>query len=749
QGLENLFGKVKDLSRIIGIKVFKREKIADVIVSGNSRIEVDAIKGYIKTGPGDVYSAKDLSADLKAVYAMGYFEDIRIEAEDSPDGKIIVFKVQEKPTIRHIKFRGNRVYDDEKLNENLNIRTGSILNIFQVNNNLQRIEELYKEKNYHNVKISYNLNELEHNQADLEFVIEEGEKVKIKTIAFEGNSAFTDKELKKAMKTAEKGLFSWITSAGELSDEDLTQDISQLTAFYHNQGYIEARVGDPLVEFKDKWIYIKIKIVEGPRYKVGEIDIRGDLLRPKQQLMKHLKIMYEEFYNREVVRNDVLALADYFSDEGYAYADIAPQIDQDLENRVVNITYDISKGRLVYFERIILAGNTKTRDKVIRRQLRVYEQELFSGTRLKQGVQNLYRLDYFDDVNINTSKGSDDDKIILKVDVAEKPTGSFSFGGGYSSIQNLFFTASVTQRNLFGKGQILDLRGEIGGRSNQLRLSFTEPWWFDIPLSAGFDLYRWTFDYDTYTRSSLGGALRFGYPIWRYTRANLRYSLDSADIKEVTIYAPESIKELEGHNITSSLTGTLRYDSRDRAFQTTSGSDNAVSVEHAGGILGGDIAFTKYLGSTGWYLPLVFNTVVYLHSAAGYVQEGQGGILPDYERFYLGGIDSVRGYAWREISLLDHIGFKIGGTSFIQFNIELLFPLVEKAGLTGVLFLDAGDVYGGNKDFEISNLRKGAGGGFRWYSPIGPIRIEYGWKIDVPEGEEGGGRWEFTMGNVF
>ncbi len=473
QGLENLSGVVKQLARDIGMKLFKREKVSAVLITGNKRIESDAIKMIIKTKPGDIYLSKSLSDDLKAVFAMGYFDDIRIEAEDTPDGKKIIFIVKEKPTIRVIRFKGNKVFKEDKLKENLTIKTGSILNPFKIRRNIGRIEELYKEKNYHNVKVTYNINQLEHNQADLEFDIDEGEKVLIKSITFEGNNAYSDKILKNLMKTSEKGFFSWVTSSGDLKTEDLDQDITKLSGFYYNNGYIQARIGEPQIEYKENWIYITIKIDEGPQFRVGNVDITGDLVLPKDELKKRLKITKETYYNREVVRNDVLALTDLYSDEGFAYADISPIIDKDFDNLKVNITYMVQKGKQVFFEYIIIGGNTKTRDKVIRRELSVYEQELYNGRKLKRSVRNLYRLDFFEDVKVNTVKGSADDQMVLKIDVTEKPTGTMSFGAGYSSQESVFGSVSVSQRNLFGRGQILNAEGQIGGRTNLYKLSYT------------------------------------------------------------------------------------------------------------------------------------------------------------------------------------------------------------------------------------------------------------------------------------
>jgi outer membrane protein insertion porin family len=747
QGIENLPGIVKQLASNIGMKLFKREKIVSVEIAGNKRIESDAVKRIIKTKPGDIYLPKRLSEDLKAVYAMGYFDDIRIEAENTPEGEKIIFRVKEKPTIRVIRIKGNRLFKEEKIKENLTIKTGSILNTFKIRSNIARIEDLYKEKNYHNVKVTYHIHQLKHNQADLEFDIDEGNKVLIKGITFEGNKAYSDDQLKKIMKTSEKGFFSWLTSSGDLKKEDLEQDVTKLSAFYYNHGYIQARIGEPQIEYKGNWIYITIKIEEGQQFKVGKVDIKGDLVLPKDELIKRLKITKETYYNREIVRDDVLALTDLYSDEGYAYADISPTIDKDIKQLKVDITYVIHRGKQVYFEKIMIAGNTKTRDKVIRRELQVYERELYSGKKLKRSVRNLYRLDYFEDIKVNTVKGSADDQMILKIDVTEKPTGTLAFGAGYSSEEAIFGTVSVSQRNLFGRGQTLELEGQFGGRSTLYKLSFTEPWLFDIPLTAGIDQYIWSTDYDTYDRKSIGGGFKLSYPVYDYLRASIQYNFDDANITNITEDAAKSIKDLEGVNITSSVTTGLTYDSRNKLFNPSEGSKHSITIKYAG--LGGNVGFTKVVAETGWYKPFPWDTVGFLHGKAGVVTRNSSGTLPDYERFYLGGINSVRGYGWQGIHVLDEDGNVIGGNKFVQFNAEYIFPILKKQGLVGVVFFDAGNVYNEGESFDIGTLKDSVGLGFRWYSPMGPIRLEYGYRLSSEEGESGGGRWEFSMGAAF
>ncbi len=753
EGIENILISLQELSRDIGFKLFDRAVISEIIITGNKRIEVDAIERYIKSKPGDVYLPSRLSSDLKSIYSMGYFEDIRIEAKDMPAGKRITFQVKEKSTIRYIRYKGNRVYDDEEIDEALNLKSGSILNIFAIQNNIIRIEDLYKEKNYHNVTVQYEIEELDNNQGDLRFIIKEGKKIKVERIRFVGNQVYTQKELKKVIKTNERGIWSWVTGSGELDKEKLSQDTTKLRNYYHNNGFIQAKVAKPEVEYLTDMIYITFKIEEGSKYRVGQVSVGGDLISPEEELLSQLKITQKEFYSRETVRNDLLTLTDLYSDQGYAYADIYPRIQRDEERLNVDIEYVVKQGKKVYFESIIISGNNKSRDKVIRRELKVYEQELYSGKALKRSVRNLYRLDFFEDVKVDTVAGENDDEIILKIDVVEKPTGNFMFGGGYSSVDYGYLMASVAQNNLFGRGQKLQLKAMLSERTRNYTLSFTEPYLFDTRISAGFDIYDQEREYDDYDRGSQGGRVRLGYKLIDYTRLFWSYSYEVSEVSDIEEDAPNSIQEIEddfgGELITSSTKVTLRYDSRDRAFNPTEGTLDSISVEYAG--LGGDVGFTKYEGRSGWFFPLFWGTVGMLHARGGYVHDNDGGdILPDYELFYLGGMHSVRGFDWRDISSEDENGDDVGGNRFVQFNVEWVVPLLNDAGVMAVFFFDAGNVFGEDDELDMNDpTREGGGAGIRWYSPLGPLRLEYGWILDPRGSEDTEGRWEFSVGSLF
>jgi len=750
-GIENLLTTVNGLSENIVVQIFEKERVIRTLVKGNKRIEAAAIRRAAKTKPGSIFFKKNISEDLKAIYAMGYFEDVRIAAEDGPDGKTLIITVKEKPTVRTVLLKGNDAFDNEDILEVLTVRTGAVLNILTLQKNIPIIEVLYKEKNYHNVRIAYEIHPLEKDQVDVEFIIEEGEKLKIEAISFTGNDVYSSKKLKKMMKTTEKGWLSWFTDSGELNEEDLNQDVHALASFYHNNGYIQAKVGEPQIEYKDDSIKITIGIVEGPRFKVGMVDITGDLVLTREELMEKIKIADEEFYNREVLSKDILLLTDIYADEGYAYAQVSPTIERDYDKLTVDIKITISKGLQVYFEKIIIGGNVKTIDKVIRRQLGVYEQERFNGSRLKRGIGNIYRLDFFDDINVDTPKGSADDKMVVKLDVTEKPTGAFTFGAGYGQTDGVFGSGSVSQRNLFGRGQILSLKGQLGENSTKFDLNFTEPWLFDIPLSAGFDLYNWINEYDTYDKDSMGAGVRLSYPLFPYTRGYIAYGFDISDITNINLDTPQTIKDLSGSNITSKITARLKYDSRNDIFAPTGGILSELTLEYAG--LGGDIGFTKIVANVGKYFPFYWNTAFYANAKGGYVVKNSRMKLPTYERFFLGGINSLRGFERTDLSPIEYndsgVATYVGGDKFVQFNLEFLFPIMNLPGFTGVVFFDTGDTYDTGQSLDMGNLAKSAGIGFRWRSPVGPIRVEYGFILDNAGKRGSGGKYEFTFGSMF
>jgi len=746
EALENSAASIDN--RISGIS-----RISSIQVRGNRRVETDAVLAIIESKKGDRIDQDQLDRDLHAVYGMGFFSDVYIETEDGPDGKNIIFHLMEKPVIIKILFKGNKKYKEDKLNEELGIKQYSIYNESNVKQSINRLKEFYRKKGYYNAKITDKIEEHLNNEISLIYMIDEGKKVYINRIEFIGNEKFSDKALKKIILTNEKSFFSWLTEAGILDSKKLEYDILQLTSFYSNNGYIKVKIGEPEIEYNEEEnsLTITISVIEGAQYKVNEVRLEGDIIKPENELMKYVKLNKEKVFNREVMYNDIQALKDVYTDEGYAYTEIRPISREDAERNLVDITYKIDKKKRVRIERINITGNSITRDNVIRRELKLVEGDYFSGKNLNRSTENLYRLDFFEDFETNTRNGSQDDMMIVDINVEERPTGSFNIGVGYSSWERIILLLQISEENLFGRGQGLNLQAHMGSRTTEFNITFMEPWLFNKDISSSISLYNWQTEYDEYTRDSGGGALGVGFPLGidEYTRGSIRYSYDNARIKDIFPTAALAIQSLIGLDITtSSVTLGIGRDSRDQIWNTTKGSINSISMEYTGGILGGNSAFNKYTAISTWYFPVLWKTVLMTRASVGYIVGRKGGYMPIYEKFRLGGIDTVRGYEWGDIVPIDpDTGGDLGGDKMWLWNIEYRIPMVKKEGVWGFFFFDAGNAFK-KEDNWRTGARRSVGFGVRWRSPMGPIQLEYGIKLDKKRGDSAG-EFEFNMGGYF
>jgi len=750
KNMESLYSAASELGKELTGELFQTKIVSRISVKGNKRIEADAISRVVTTKLGDIMNPEILTKDLGLIYKMGFFDNVVIQKKELDRGVEIIFDVKEKPSVRNIKFKDNDVYEDEELFEVVDTSTGSILNIYKINNDVEKIKRLYTEKNYHNSKIKYEIKSLENDQADILFTIDEGEKIKIETIAFEGNNYFTSKKIQKAMKTQEKGFWSFITSSGDLDETELDNDVIRIESLYKNNGFINVKVSDPKITMEKESIRVNFKINEGDQYKTGAIDISGDILTTKDDLMKMMKSKESSLYNRELIRKDLLTLNDLYSNQGYANVNVAPLIAKDEKNKLVNISFKISKGELVFFNRIIITGNSKTRDKVIRREMAIKEQDRFSMAGIQRSHRNLGVRDYFQNVEILPVKTDKSNQRNLEVKVTEKATGNFSFGGGFSSDDGPFGQVSVEERNLFGRGQTIKLLGKISGTTGLYNLSFTEPWVFDLPVSAGIDIYKLEKEYDYYDRNSMGVTLKAGYrQLWDYTAIGIDYNIEDFDVENTQ---PDYTSVTPGNFLTSSIKPYIAYDSRDHYFLPSEGSFHKFSVQYAGEFLGGDIDYTKYILQSGVFFPLFWKFTGALHAKGGYLDDRTNGKIDiDWERFYLGGINSIRGFDDTDINA-SQPGDSIlrGGEKFIQFNMELIFPLQEEMGVAGVLFYDRGDVYTTDESIDLGDQFSSVGFELRWNSPMGPIRLAYGLVVEGKNIKNlGDGQFDFSIGAFF
>lgn len=749
QSIDNLTQAIEEIASALTGYTKQGATVATIAPEGNKRIDSGAILRRIKTKAGSIYDPSVLREDLKAIYAMGYFDDVQIDVSDSSSGKKVIFRVIEKPVITSLTYDGQDDLKEQDLKDVVNIQEQSILNPSKINAGVEAIKALYKSKGYYDTQVKANISYPTTETAVVEYKIDEGDKIFIKEITFEGNTAFDDGELAGVIDTGEKWFMSWLTSAGLLKPDKIRMDAGKLVAFYHNHGYLEAKVGEPVVVQEKKWLYVTFTIEEGPRFRLGTVDITGDLISDKQDILDLLKIRQEEYLSRQQLRNDVLRITDYYSERGYAFADVRPQMNKSASGERIDITININKSDLVYINRISVTGNTRTRDNVIRRDLSIEEGGVFNSKALRTSNQALQRLGYFEEVNITPEPTLNPSQMDIAIDVKEKSTGSFSIGAGYSSVDQLILMGQIAERNFLGRGDTLSLSANLGGSSSRYNLAYTNPRVNDSNLSWGIDLFDTEREYDDYTRDSTGGALRLGYPLFEKVKLYGNYSYTDTTLTDVSDDASYIIRNSQDIHITSALKFSLVRDTRNSYYMPSNGSKNLISVKYAGGPLSGDAQFTKIEGSTSWYFPLFNNYVFHVKGAAGKVIENEDDQLPVYERFYLGGMSSMRGFEYGKVSPKDpDTDERIGGDKMWYSNVEFIFPLAAEQGIFGAVFYDTGSVFNDDEDFSFSDPKQSVGLELRWMSPLGPLRLVWGYNLD-PEDDEDSSVWDFSIGGSF
>jgi outer membrane protein insertion porin family len=732
---------------LIGICAGGEEVIYKITILGNVKVEEGVIRGAIKSLGGGPFSTEQVREDLRSIFGLGYFSDVQVDIQSTPKGKEVIFIVVEKPSIKGVLITGNQKVKLEDIKEKVTLTPRTILNLEKVKENSELIRRLYFSKGYYGVNVEYKVDFLETNEALVTFKIVEGSKGHIKKIIFKGNRKIKSSRLKKVMMTKQRNILSIITKTGILDEDILKNDTQLLNAYYFDQGYLDAKISEPKTDLHDpKRIRIEIEIEEGPQYHLGNIEFKGDLLTTKEDLFKVLKIKRNDVYSSSVVRKDVNALTEKFANQGYAYVEIDPETSVDSKNLLVHLTFDIEKKKRVSFERIQVVGNTKTRDKVVRRELQVAEGELYNATGMNNSRTRMKRTGYFKEVDFTTSRGSTDEKINLDIKVEEAPTGALSFGLGYSTLENVVGSASISDRNLFGLGYHGALRFRLGYETRDVRLSFTDPYFLGYPYAAGIDLYSENREFDTYSYKILGGDIRFGKELTEKIRADATYKLESLNIFGVTDEASRYIKEQEGKRITSALSLTFSMDTRDDYYVPTRGARHSLFVQNAGGILGGDNYFVKVSGETSWFFPLPLNMVLNLRGKVGIIEPYSGRKTPINEKFFVGGLYTLRGFEYGMAGPFDENKEPLGAEKMVVFNSELIFPLSREIGLRGALFWDIGK--GFDKFSDFTPLKTGVGFGIRWFSPFGPIHIDIGFNPAPKEGEKSR-VIDFTAGTTF
>jgi outer membrane protein insertion porin family len=604
-----------------------------------------------------------------------------------------------------------------------------------------------------------------------------------------GNKAASDDDLRSVMLTQESDLLSFVTSSGTYREDVFQRDVLLLQSYYQDRGYIYVKIHDPKFELSPdkRSLYITIPIEEGLPYKLGTVDFKGDLLEQKSKVLGRLRAKPGETFSRSKLGQDIQELTEDYKDRGFAYVNIIPQTQVDEKNRIVDVIFEIQKGSEVYFDRINIRGNTKTRDKVIRREMRIIEGELYNATRLQLSKNRVTALGFFERVDLSEKRGESDDKMEVNVEVTERQTGAFQVGAGFSSVENFIFQAQISQNNLFGRGQSLTLQAMLSGIRQLFLLSFEEPYFLDTNWTFGFNLFNQFQYYPSFNRTSQGGSLTWGYMLVDNFHLFLRYTLEKVGVSTTgrtrflsggqrTPFPAGTLANLLRPGLTSSVRLSLSYDTRDNRLFTNRGWYNTASAEFAEPILFSQTRFTRYEANTRYFYPLWGPFILRLRLDLGLVTSRDPQGVPIFERYFVGGIYDVRGF--RPYTLGPQIrapteqtpdasldNRTIGGNLQVVTRAEIEFPLIEKVGIRGVIFTDTGNAYNledqycrlrpsnphssvdpCNKFLPLSTLRSSWGWGFRWFSPIGPLRFEWGLPFSPLPGEEPL-IFEFTIGN--
>lgn len=742
------------------------EKLAEIRIRGNNRIESSAILNVIKTHAGDTLDNDKTDADIRAIYKLGHFQDVQALKEESDKGTVLVYSVQEKAIVREITFEGNKEITTEKLKEALEFRQNAVFSAKDLARSVAKIKKMYGDEGYYLAEVQTQTKQNSPGEIAVTLTVAEGDKILIKDIRFDGNKAFSDRKLKGVMETKEKWFMSWLTGAGTYKEEVLKNDALLIADHYLNIGYINIKIGEPTAKLNESKnaLDVYIGITEGEQYRIGEIGFKGDLVDPAADLQKKLKSEPGRIFSRATLRTDIGVLTDVYGDKGYAFATINPQTRLDNEKKTVDMTFDIEKGELVSIERITVAGNPKTRDKVIRREMRITESGLYSATGMKRSKQNLMNLGFFEEANIATAKGSASNKLNVNVDVKEKPTGTFSIGGGYSSLDGFIGQGSVQQANFLGLGLKANLSASFGGKSQTYALGLTDPYFMDSKLTLGGDIYRSEREYTDYSRRLVGGDIKGGYPINDFIGTFLMYKYEIKDIFEPSL-TYQALHDTDisgtyplGTTTTSSIYGSITHNSTDYRLDPSTGLINSLSAEYAG--LGGDNKFARFITDNTYFHPLYKKLIFSTKLTLGYITE-VGQPIPIDEKFYLGGIYSLRGYKTRTVSPTKNQLTKnglgdqtieriyLGGSKEAFGNVELTFPLLSDVGLKGVMFFDYGNSFD-ETSTVFDTMLTSYGFGVRWASPIGPLRLEYGIPINPRKDiDSTSGRLEFSIGTMF
>jgi outer membrane protein insertion porin family len=735
--------------------------IRDIRVEGVQRTEAGTIFTYLPVKVGDRLDDDKAAAAVKALYATGFYSDVRMES----DGDVLIVSVQERPAIASIDIEGAKEFSKDNLKDGLKqagIAEAKIYDKSLLDRAEKEIKRQYTSRGYYGAKVTITVTPLERNRVALRIDIEEGEVTKIADINIIGAKDFSERELLRQLKLTTPGWFTWFTKDDQYSKQQLTADLEALRSFYLNRGYLEFNIESTQVSITPdrERIYITIVISEGPVFRVGELKFSGDLIVKEPELRSMLKVKSGDVFSREKIVESTKLMGDRFGNEGYSFANVNPVPELDREKRVAGFTFFIDPGRRVYVRRVNITGNQRTQDEVIRRELRQLESSWYSLEKIARSKERLQRTGYFSDVTVETpAVPGTSDQVDVNITVTERNTGTFNFGLGYSEAEKLTLQASVTQSNIVGTGNMVALQVNSGSVNKVYAFSYLNPYWTADGISRGFDFFRRDVDtsslsvaaYQTY---STGAGVRFGVPVSEYDTVNAALTIERTRLNiDFTTAPPRYIAFInEFGEDTDTLRTNLGYsrDTRDSLIWPTRGWLNDFGVEV--GIPPGDLLYYRATYQSQFFFTwdrIPWLTTM-LNTEFGYAGGYGGKPLPFFKNFYAGGVGSVRGFETATLGPKDINGDILGGNRRFTGNLEFLFPMpgYKERNVRLAAFTDFGQVWGPLQQINLGDLRASVGIAVSWDSPVGPLRFSFAYPIRHETGDKIE-RFQFQLGKIF
>lgn len=736
--------------------------IKDIRVEGLQRTEPGTVFNYLPVKVGDTFSDDKAESAIKALFATGFFADVRIETENN----VVIVAIAERPVIAELNINGSKEFDSKQLKKALKDNGLAESRVFDKSVLEQAEQELkrqYYSKGKYSVEINTKVTKLERNRVAVTMDINEGVAARIKQIKVVGAKAFKEGDLLDEFALTDSGWLTWLTRDDQYSKQKLQGDLERLRSYYLNRGYFEFNIDSTQVSISpDKRdVYITVNVSEGEKYTVSDVRFAGDLTVPEATLKPLVQIKPGETFTRDKVNDTVSAITDLLGNSGYAFANVnaVPEVDKDKHQ--VAFTFFVDPGRRVYVRRINVAGNTRTRDEVIRREMRQMESGWYDNQKIKRSKERLDLLGYFTDVNVETPAVTDTpDQVDVNVSVTEKPTGSVQLGAGFSQDNGFALSASISQTNFFGSGKAVSAGFNTDKVNEFYNLSFTDPYFTVDGTSLGYDVYRKTYDPSQkdrgqYKTKTDGIMVRAGVPITEFDRINFSAGVERTKIglfSDSPKRYVDFVNEYSSSNFSLLASASWARDTRDSALWPTKGSVSKAAAEFA--LPGGDVQYYRFSVGNQWYYPLSKNLTLMLNGELGMVNSWSSKKLPFYENFYLGGISSVRGFESGTIGAQDENNNAYGGTRRAVFNAEVLFPfpgLRDDKTLRLSTFFDVGTVFGGQFNSGLTwrdNLRYSAGLGLSWVSPLGPMRFSFSQPLHKKSNDHLE-RFQFTLGTSF